>query len=76
MAFRFDLCKRFEEFAKRLTGADTIGHSDDVDAERSDEYTTKVHHFARIVNEARIGQFRAQAVRVILLDLSMCPESR
>ena len=57
MAFRFDLCKRFEEFAKRLTGADTIGHSDDVDAERSDEYTTKVHRFTRIVNEARIGHF-------------------
>ena len=57
MAFRNDLCNRFEEFVKRVTGADTIEHSDDVDAERSDEYTTKVHHFAGIVNEARIGQF-------------------
>ena len=57
MAFRNDLYNRFEEFVKRLTGVDTIEHSDDVDAERSDEYTTKVHHFARIFNEARIGQF-------------------
>ena len=57
MAFRNDLCNRFEEFVKCLTGAHTIEHSDDVDAERSDEYTTKVHYFAGIVNEARIGQF-------------------
>ena len=57
MAFRNDLCNQFEEFAKRLTGADTVRHSDDVDEERSDEYSTKIHHFARIVNEARIGQF-------------------
>ena len=57
MAFRNDLCNRFEEFVKRLTVVDTIEHSEDVDAERSDEYTTKVHRFARIVNEARIGHF-------------------
>ena len=76
MAFRFDLGNRFEVFAKRLTSVKTTEHSVEVDAERSGESTTKVHHFARIVNEARFGQFRAQAVRVILLDLSMCPESR
>ena len=57
MASRNDLCNRFEEFVKRLTSVDTKEHSVDVDAERSGEYTTKVHHFARIVNEARIGQF-------------------
>ena len=75
MAFRFDLGNRFEVFVKRLTSVETTEHSVEVDAERSGESTTKVHHFARIVNEARFGQFRAQAVRVILLDLSICLES-
>ena len=62
MASRNDLGSRFEVFVKRLMSVDTREHSVDVDAERSGEETTKVHHFARIVNEARIGQFRAQAV--------------
>ena len=76
MAFRFDLGNRFEVFVKRLTSVETTEHSVDVDAERCGEYTTKVYHFARIVNEARFGQFRAQAVRVKLLSWSICPESR
>ena len=75
MASRNDLGSRFEVFVKRLTSVETTEHSVDVDPERCGECMTKVHHFAHIVNEARFGQFQAQAVRVKLLDLSICPES-
>ena len=76
MAFRFDSGNRFEVFVKRPTSVDTAEHRVEVDAERSGKYTAKVHHFAHIVNEARFGQFRAQAVQVKLLSWSICPESR